>query len=319
MRWTQEMIIYIQSLYDDYTYEEIAEKFNRKFKSDKTPNAIRKAHERHLLPTLDFTKEEKKGPRILIFDIETLPLEVYTWSIWQDSIPINMIKEDWSVLSYSAKWYGEDEILFESVEGQKNIRDDKRIVEGIYKLLDEADCVVGQNSDSFDIKKLNSRFLFHNMKPPSSFRKYDTKKMAKRFFSHTSNKLQFLSDVHCTKHKKLKHAKFPGFSLWLECMKGNPEAFKELKEYNDADILATEELFTKLLPWDTSINFNTYTDDDESVCTCGSTSFKKSGFYHTNASKFQKYKCTKCGAEYRDKTNLLSTHKRKNMKVGTRR
>jgi predicted phosphodiesterase len=47
LKWTDDKIAFIQALYDTHTYEEIAVKFNKKFKSKKTPNAIRKAHKRN--------------------------------------------------------------------------------------------------------------------------------------------------------------------------------------------------------------------------------------------------------------------------------
>ena len=86
-----------------------------------------------------------------------------------------------------------------------------------------------------------------------------------------------------------------------------------MREYNVMDILSTEELYNKLKAWDNSINFNVYSDSLDHVCTCGSKNFKKNGFVYTNNSKFQRFTCTKCGAESRSSTNLLSKEKRKSL------
>lgn len=307
-KWNKKVIERMKELYDSFTYEEIAEILNKEFKLKKTPNAVRKAYERYLIEPKDFHKKEK-GPKVLILDIETLPMEAYIWSIRQDGIPLSMVKEDWSVLSFAYKWLGEEKVYYYDVQGQKDLRNDKKILKKIWKALDECDIVVGQNSDMFDLKKLNTRFLKHGMQPPSSYRKMDTYKIAKRHFSHTSNKLEYLTTEHNTKYTKLSHGNYPGFELWKQCLRRNKKAFVELKEYNIYDVKSTEELFLKLAPWDDKINWTVYYEKD--TCQCGSTSFKKNGFYYTNASKFQKYRCTNCGSEYRDKKNLLKDKKKR--------
>lgn len=251
-------------------------------------------------------------PKILVFDIETAPMQSYHWGIWQQNIGLNMIIQDWTVLSWAAKWAGSNEVFYQDVFKQKNMRDDRKVLQGIWDLLDEADIVVTQNGVSFDVKKLNARFIQVGMKPPSSFKHYDTKLMAKKYFAFTSNKLEYLTDKLCTKYKKLKHAKFGGFSLWQQFLAGNPEAQEEMEQYNRYDVLSLEELFFKILPWDNRIDFNTYSANTEMhICTCGSIDFKKKGFHYTRQGKYQKYICKTCGKESRDRTNLLELDKRK--------
>jgi DNA polymerase elongation subunit (family B) len=259
----------------------------------------------------DFTKSSLK-PKILLFDIETAPIEAYVWDIWNQNIGINMIKQDWSVLSWSAKWLGDDakKTMYMDNRNEKNVRNDRKLLEGIRQLLDEADIVVGHNSDKFDIKKLNARFLLNNMQPPSSYRRLDTKKLAKKHFNLTSNKLAYITDKLCTKYKKLSHSKFPGFSLWEECMNGNTEAWKEMERYNRYDTLSLEEAFLKILPWESASLFQTFMDSDIDICTCGSIHFTENGYYHTSTGKYKKYKCNNCGAEARDKKNISTNEKR---------
>lgn len=313
-KWTEESIEVMLSMYTEFTYEEIAEVLQDSFGIHKSANAVRKAYERHRYPIVSIPKSNR--PKILVLDIETKPLEGYIWSIWQEGVGLNMLKGEWSVLSWAAKWVGEDKIYYEDQRNSKNLENDKPILKNVWKLLDEADIVLTQNGVRFDIPKLNARFIMSGMKPPSQFRQIDTLKLAKKHFKFTSNKLEWLTDNLCTKKKKLKHAKFPGFALWKECMNGNQEAWEEMKVYNIADIESLEELYFVLAPWDSTMNFSVYNDGDEDVCSCGNTKFKESGVYSTNASQFQKYKCTSCGREVRDKVNLLSKEKRKGMKTG---
>lgn len=315
-KYTEKQIEFILTNYENHTYSEIAKKFKSKFKKSITSNAVRKLYERYKYPVINI-EDRKTKPKVLIFDIETSPLEYYGWGMWDQNPSLNMIIQDWTVLSVAAKWLGEDKIFYSDVSKEKNKRNDKKVLKMIWKLLDEADIVAGQNSNSFDIKKLNARFILNDMQPPSSYKKLDTKLIAKKHFSFTSNKLAYLTDKLCKENKKSGHAKYPGFSMWKECLKGNQDAFKEMKDYNIKDITSTEELLLKLLPWENANLFHLYNDAEVPTCTCGSTDFKKAGFYYTNASKFQKYRCRNCGSEYRDSKNLTPQHK-KTMK-GTKR
>jgi len=255
---------------------------------------------------LGFKSSSIKKPKVLLFDIETAPIEAYVWGMWDQTVGLNQIKKDWCVLSWSAKWLGDsvDKVMYMDQKDKKDFSDDKDILKEIWELLNEADIVVGHNSNSFDVKKLNARFIKHNMKPPSSYKRLDTLRLAKKHFNFTSNKLEYLTNTLCTKYKKLTHGKFPGFSLWLECLNGNKKAWNEMKEYNKYDVLSLEELFLKLLPWESASLFEAYSDSEIPICTCGSIHFQKNGFYYTNIAKYQKYRCVNCGAESKDSKKL---------------
>lgn len=258
-------------------------------------------------------------PKVLLYDIETAPNIGYVWSLWDQTLGLEQIKQDWHLLSWSAKWLDDDKVMYMDQRHAKDITDDKKILKQLWKLLDEADIVITQNGRAFDNKKVNARFLHHGMQPPSSYKNIDTLIIAKKHFAFTSNKLAYMSDKFCTKYKKLKIKKFPGFELWKECLAGNKKAWKEMERYNKHDVLALEELYYKLIPWDNTINFALYTDDSELVCSCGHKKFKKNGYFYTNSGKYQRYKCNKCGSETRSKENLFSKDKRKSLRVRTER
>lgn len=260
-----------------------------------------------------------QGPKILVFDVETAPIIGYVWGLWENNLGLNQIKNDWHVLSWSAKWLGEPatKIMYADQRNAKNIEDDKELLKGIWNLLDEADVVITQNGNSFDVKKLNARFILNGMQPPSSYRRIDTLLIAKKHFKFTSNKLEYMTDKLCVKYKKLKHSKFSGFDLWKQCLAGNIKAWKEMEKYNKYDVLALEELYTKLIPWDNSINLNVYHLRHEMICSCGSKDVISKGYYYTNNGKFARSKCKDCGSEVRGKKNLFSKDKRDSLKTGT--
>ena len=72
--------------------------FNRKFDQNITEYSMRRKIEK-------YTKGvEKDIPKVLYLDIETKPIKAWIWGTFNQNIPLNMIIEDWSVLSWSAKW-----------------------------------------------------------------------------------------------------------------------------------------------------------------------------------------------------------------------
>lgn len=191
------------------------------------------------------------SPKVLVFDIENAPMTAYVWGRRDVNISTGQIMKDWSVIAWSAKWLGDpaSKIVYYDQRGAKDIENDKAILRPLWELLDEADIVITQNGQSFDSKKVNARFILHGWTPPSPYRHIDTYRVVRRVASFTSNSLDYLTQKLCTKYKKLSHARFPGMSLWVECLAGNKAAWNEMRQYNIHDTLATEELYRKLEAW----------------------------------------------------------------------
>lgn len=289
------------------TWVEISSKF-----PGSTPNAVRKLFYRETRDNI-----AAKPVKVLLLDIETAPMLGYVWGLFDQNIGLNQMFSDWHLLSWSAKWLGspESEVFYMDQRSEKNIENDKKIVAQIWKLMDEADVIIGQNSRRFDIKKLNARFIHHGFPPPSSFRQIDTLEIAKRYFGFSSNKLEYMTTKFCKKHVKSGHKKFPGFELWKGCLDGNLEAWNEMAEYNKIDVLALEELYVDhLQKWDRTINFNSFHDEEQYYCSCGSTDFRKSGFVHSNLGRYERFTCKVCGKEHQGRENLLSKDKRKTLR-----
>lgn len=259
-----------------------------------------------------------KKPKVLIVDIETAPIKAFVWDLWDQNVALNQIHTDWHILSWAAKWLGDppSKTMYADQSNEKNVENDFKALKKIHALLDEADVIITQNGRRFDQKKLYARFILNGMKPPSPFKHIDTLVIAKKNFAFTSNKLEYMSSKLCTKYKKLiGDRKYQGFTLWSECLKGNKAAYKEMKKYNIYDVLALEELYGKLQPYDNTINFNLYHDSEEVSCNCGSTHFEKRGYAMTTTGKFHRYQCKECGKWHRGKENLLSKDKRKKLLV----
>lgn len=259
------------------------------------------------------------GPRVLIVDIETAPYEAYVWALFDQNVGIDMIKTEWSILSFAAKWLDSEEVIYTDTggRGRAMVRNDRALMKALWKLFDEADIVIGQNSRAFDIKKINARMIEHGLPPYSPFRQIDTMEEAKKRFAFSSNKLAWLS-AHLTDTKKSEHKRFAGFSLWRECLADNPEAWLEMKHYNILDTLSTEELYLKLRPWIAAhANFAVFNDSLEVQCPrCTSTDIQRRGMAYTQTGAFHKVRCNQCGGWSRLKQNEATTAKRKSLLAG---
>ena len=246
--WTKSQINFVRNKHKaGMTRREISKQFNEKYKEmgvTRTPDSIKHCIEVYC-KDIDLDK-----PKVLFLDVETKPLLAYVWGIWEQNIPLNMIVEHGSIMSWSAKWAGDSKIFYKDMRGKEdNLLDDKELMKPLWKLMDEADIIVWQNGDRFDYGKINDRFIEHKMGAPSQYKTIDTTKIARKYFNFTSNKLEHLTDRFCKRYKKLKHTDFPGFSLWDQCMKGNVKAWNSMKKYNCYDVLSLEEVFLALIPY----------------------------------------------------------------------
>jgi hypothetical protein len=254
--------------------------------------------------------KKHNGPHVLFLDIETSLMRVLTFGIWEQTIRPDDIEEDWTVISWAASWLGDKEVMF-----MGNMKE-KRLLKGMWELLNKADIIVTQNGKAFDIKRLMARFLIHDFKPYSPVEHADTKQMAKKF-GLTSHSLEYMCKVLKTKHQKLKHGKFPGKELWKECAAGNSEAWAEMELYNKHDVLCLKDVYEKLRVWGDPVSFNPYTSDNAYVCNCGSTIFTKRGFNRRKSGTFQRFQCSGCNSWHQSSgasNNLMPAAKRASLK-----
>jgi len=251
--------------------------------------------------------------KILLLDIETAPNLAHVWRFFQENVGANQVIEHSHMLSYAARWLGGQDVAYQDTQYQS----EKNMLRSINKLLDKADCVVAHNGNRFDMPKIRGRSLVYGLPLPSPYKQIDTYLIARKEFGFDSNSLEYLANVLGLKHRKQKHKKFPGHEMWVECLKGNPEAWKEMRAYNIADIDVLEDLYLLVRPYArTHPNIGVFTESEKTVCPkCGSEERKKDGFAYTMVGKFPKYQCRSCGGWYRSRFSIYNKDKRKALAV----
>lgn len=238
-------------------------------------------------------------PKILLVDLETSPLVSFNWGIYEQNA-IKVVKE-WHILCFAYKWLDGGATKVVSLPDfpmyKKNKDNDKEVVKKLHELFDEADIILAQNGDSFDIKKSNARFIYHGFSPPSQYKTIDTLKIARRNFKFTSNKLGDLGE-YLGVGKKVSTG---GFELWDKCMKGDLKAWSLMKRYCKQDVDLLEKVYLKLRPWSkTHPNLALFnTAEKESCPNCQSDNVQKRGYTPTNAIWYRRFQCQQCTAWFK--------------------
>lgn len=230
-------------------------------------------------------------PKIIFFDIETTPLEYYKWQFDRNPF-INpaSIKKDWYIISACWKSHGNATVSSSAISKPG---DDYNVVKALREALATADIIVGHCIDRFDLPNLNTRLIYHGLQPLPNILTVDTRKMAKKTFGFTSNKLDYL-------------AKFLGvgekieteYGLWIEVMNGSKTALTKMVKYNKHDVVINELVYDKMLPFmkgHPHMGAMRGEDRNYSCTNCGSTDIKLNGIRYTAAGvKKQELQCRGC-------------------------
>lgn len=258
--------------------------------------------------------KKRHHAKILVFDIETAPLLAYTWRRYQQNVYSDQAVEDnWPILTWSAKWLFEDKMYSMKMTPKEAVnRDDKRVVQGLWSMIDDADIIIAHNGLKFDVRMMNARFFLHGLVPPSSYLVIDTLKAARRAMALPSFKLDDIAK-YIGKEGKIK----TDFSWWTKFMNGEKEAIDRMQEYNDKDVYVLEEVYFSLRPWiRPHPNLGLFVDHAEPTCpSCGSTELTNVGEYATYVNTYDELRCGDCNHTSRSRKTNTPIGGRKNLNV----
>lgn len=239
--------------------------------------------------------DNPSGMKVLVLDIETGPIEAYIWHLFGDYAPIDRIIAPTRMLSWAAKWEGDNYVYLCSERTHSH----EDMVREIYDMVEEADAIVHYNGQQFDMKHLNREFIEMGLTCPSPYKNIDLLKVVKSQFKFPSNKLDYVAGVLLGEHKM----DTGGFGLWKRVLEGDRQAWITMENYNVEDVLLTERLYHRVQGWiPAHPNRALWIEDQSSpICpNCGGTSVIKKGVERpARVNAYQRYKCTECGANSR--------------------
>lgn len=252
--------------------------------------------------------------RILVVDIETAPLKVYSWRRFNQNIYSDQaVDDDWPILTWSAKWLFDPKIYSMKMTPKESLgRDDERVVKGLWDMIDQCDIMIAHNGAKFDARMMNARFWKHGLQPPSSYQIIDTLKSSRRIMSLPSFKLDDIA-----KYMGIEGKIKTDFSWWSKFLEGDQEAIDRMQIYNDKDVELLEEVYLSLRPWiKPHPNVSLFVGDNLERCpSCGSTDLKPNGEYYTYVNVYEALRCNSCGSNSRSRKSLTNLVDNSNTKV----
>lgn len=249
------------------------------------------------------------SPRIIVFDIETLPNLNEALKVWPGMSQwpgLTLRAQISSVCIFGWKVLGSDDVeafhAWDDPTWDSDVNDDRALVLKAYEVLKSADAVISHNGKSFDWKFLQTRLLIHGFSPLPKVPNADTKCLMKQNLYAFNNKLnngaELLTDV-----RKMDHGL--GWDLWVRTHGRDREAMDIMSVYCKADVTATEKLFMRLRPFVTNIpNHNLFGFGIQKVCpTCGSTRLGSDGLRTTSTGTYRRLICSDCGSRSKEPMN----------------
>jgi len=198
--------------------------------------------ENKLIETYHKILEEKNKPKKkLFFDIETSFNIVASWNVGRDiDLSPESIIEERKIITICYKFSDSKKIYSLSWDGNN---DDKKMLQQFSKIMDSADIIVGHNGDSFDIKHIRTRCIYHKIPISPKFNSIDSLKMARSGFKFNSNKLNYLGQF-LGEGKKLDTG---GFQLWKDVViNKSKKALSKMINYCKGDIILLERVYNRL-------------------------------------------------------------------------
>jgi len=228
------------------------------------------------------------APKLLTVDIENRPSLGYIWDLWNQNLSLPQMVEYAETICFAAKWHHSKQIEYYSTYHHGK----EEMVAQAHRLLSEADVVIGYNSKKFDLKHLNREFILAGMEPPAPYQQVDLYLAVRNQFKFASNKLDHVAQ-QLSLGGKTQHT---GFQLWVDCMAGSEKAWNLMRRYNKQDVVLTEKLYDKLLPWiPNHPNVGLYDGIEDGCVACGSTNLQSRGYAYTSMSSYQRLVCLDCG------------------------
>lgn len=228
------------------------------------------------------------GIRRLYFDIEVSPNIGFFWqSGYKLNIGYENIIKERAIICICYKWADQDKVYSLQWDEKQN---DKKMLADFIKVANQADELVAQNGDNFDIKWIRTRCLFHGISMMPRYETIDTLKVARSQFKFNSNRLDYMSKFMGRKGKIQT-----SFDLWKDItLKNCKKSMREMVTYCKQDVLELEYVFQKLNP---HIKPKTSIADYKCDCPeCGSSRVGVNAYkISASGTKYVQLQCKDCG------------------------
>jgi hypothetical protein len=176
----------------------------------------------------------------LFADIETSPNIVFSWRTgYKINLSHENIIHERKIICIGYKWEGEKKVTVLRWDSEQN---DEMMLRQFIKIAEEADEIVGQNLDSFDIPWVRTRCLILGLPHFPPVKTLDTLQWARKYYYFNSNKLDYLAKV-LGFGGKLR----TDYELWKNIVLHKCEkSLNYMTKYCAMDIIRLEQVYHKL-------------------------------------------------------------------------
>lgn len=190
--------------------------------------------------------------KVLVLDTETAPMTVLSFYIGSKvSIPHGQVLVPNKVITIQYKWLHEKKAKYlewdkigDQFKDSRDFDDSSMTEEFNSNILSQADLIIGQNLDSFDMKVLNEVAKERHLTPVSYIPSIDILKLSRKSVRAASHKLDYRSEQQGL-GGKIKMV----FQDWVDIIQGKVSAQKKMVPYGLKDVIDTEKLFFKELSY----------------------------------------------------------------------
>ncbi len=182
----------------------------------------------------------------LYFDIETSPNIGLFWEAgYKKNIPYENIIKERAIICICYKWAGEKKVHSLTWDANQN---DKTMLQAFIKVANEADELVAQNGDKFDLPWIRTRCLFHRISMFPSYTTLDTLKKARSGFKFNSNTLNYMASF-----LGLGHKSDMCFNDWKQIvLNKDKKSLDKMVKYCMKDVTLLEDVYKEMSTYITS-------------------------------------------------------------------
>ena len=232
-------------------------------------------------------------PKILIYDIETSPLQAWIWRPGDQVVRHGQLVkgefDNYNIICIAYAWLSGGPV--KELHWDKKTHSSKKMIEEFDKIIRSADHSIGKNSDRFDVKMINTQRLLHNLPPMPEWLGSgdDLEKQMRKYFSLPSQSLDYISNMLGLGGKMKME-----MQDWIDIVTRAPNADKQLAKmikYGKKDVSDTRAIIKKVWPHvKPKLNMSVFTG--AFVCKlCGSNNLHQDGFTRRTTGDYPKFHC----------------------------
>jgi hypothetical protein len=232
----------------------------------------------------------------LFIDIETAPYEAYVWRTGKQFVSHNSLKwghRDGNIICVCYKWGHEKKV--HHIEWNQD--GDKELIKSLVPVLLEADEIIAQNGDRFDIPYINTRIVANKLEATPIWKTADTLIIARKRFRCPSNRLDALGQFLLGEGKMDTN-----FGMWVDIKENDcPKAMAKMVKYCKKDVVLLQRVYEEIAGFHRpKTHVGVATGGEKWTCAyCGSQEVKKHKTTYTAAgTKQHQMQCTKCHRYY---------------------